>query len=95
LQLGFYGTTSRLGGLSISELAQEILSFHQRAFPELTVKKLENFGFVQYRPGGEYHMNSPELAKVLHKAIADKNYDHYEVYQKHLANRPITHYATC
>jgi len=90
LQLGFYGTTSRLGGLSISELAQEILSFHQRAFPELTVKKLENFGFVQYRPGGEYHMNSPELAKVLHKAIADKNYDHYEVYQKHLANRPIT-----
>ncbi len=90
LQLGFYGTTSRMGGLSIEELAQEVLSFHQRAFPELTVKKLENFGFVQYRPGGEYHMNSPELAKMLHKAIADQNYDHYDVYQKHLANRPIT-----
>ncbi len=90
LSVGFYGTTSRLGGLSISELAQEVLSFHQRAFPELTVKKLENFGFVQYRPGGEYHMNSPELAKMLHKAIADQKYDHYEVYQKHLAARPVT-----
>ncbi|WNN91925.1 glutamate synthase large subunit [Gloeocapsopsis dulcis] len=91
LELGFRGTTSRLGGLSTSELAQEVLSFHQRAFPELTVKKLENFGFVQYRPGGEYHMNSPELAKALHKAIADqKNYDHYEVYRQLLEHRPVT-----
>jgi len=91
LDLGFYGTTSRVGGLSISELAQEVLSFHQRAFPQLTVKKLENFGFVQYRPGGEYHMNSPEMAKALHKAVADqKNYDHYEVYRKHRESRPVT-----
>jgi glutamate synthase (ferredoxin) len=91
LDLGFYGTTSRLGGLSISELATEVLSFHQRAFPELTVKKLENFGFVQYRPGGEYHMNSPELAKSLHKAIAaPQNYDHYQVYKQHLQVRPVT-----
>ncbi len=90
LSLGFYGTTSRLGGLSVCELAQEVLSFHQRAFPELTVKKLENFGFVQYRPGGEYHSNSPELAKVLHKAVTAKQYDHYEAYQKHLENKPVT-----
>jgi len=91
VELGFYGTTSRVGGLSISELAQEVLSFHQRAFPQLTVKKLENFGFVQYRPGGEYHMNSPEMAKALHKAVADqKNYDHYEVYRKHRESRPVT-----
>lgn len=91
LKLGFYGTTSRVGGLSISELATEVLSFHQRAFPELTVKKLENFGFVQYRPGGEYHMNSPEMSKALHKAVAaQKNYDHYEVYKQHLQGRPVT-----
>jgi glutamate synthase (ferredoxin) len=69
LQLGFKGTTSRVGGLSIDELAQEVLSFHSKAFPELSIKKLENLGFVQYRPGGEYHMNSPELAKALHKAV--------------------------
>ncbi|BAZ29056.1 glutamate synthase (ferredoxin) [Cylindrospermum sp. NIES-4074] len=90
LALGFRGTTSRIGGLSISELAQEVLSFHSKAFPELTAKKLENFGFVQYRPGGEYHMNSPELAKALHKAVDGKKYDHYEVYQQHLKGRPVT-----
>lgn len=90
IELGFRGTTSRIGGLSISELADEVLSFHVKAFPELTTKKLENLGFVQYRPGGEYHMNSPEMVKALHKALDGKNYDHYEVYKKHLQGRPVT-----
>ncbi|WP_226573490.1 glutamate synthase-related protein [Microseira wollei] len=70
LNLGFKGTASRVGGLTVSELASEVLSFHQKAFPELTLKKLENFGFVAYRPGGEYHMNSPEMSKALHKAVS-------------------------
>jgi glutamate synthase (ferredoxin) len=90
LHLGFSGTTSRLGGLSLAELAQEVMSFHSRAFPELSLKKLENFGFVQFRPGGEYHMNSPEMAKHLHKAVADKTYDHYQLYQNYLQQRPLT-----
>ncbi|OUL32513.1 glutamate synthase large subunit [Nostoc sp. T09] len=90
LELGFQGTASRIGGLSVSELATEILSFHHKAFPELTTKKLENLGFVQYRRGGEYHMNSPELAKALHKAVDGKQYDHYEVYKQHLQGRPVT-----
>ncbi|HTL89097.1 MAG TPA: glutamate synthase large subunit, partial [Leptolyngbya sp.] len=90
LNIGFFGTASRLGGLTIAELAQEILSFHRRAFPGLNAKKLENYGFVQYRPGGEYHMNSPELAKHLHQAVRTNRFDHYDLYQKHLANRPLT-----
>jgi len=90
LALGFTGTTSRLRGLSVRELAEEVMAFHKRAFPELTVKKLENFGFVQYRVGLEYHMNSPEMAKALHKAVTGSEYDHYEVYKRHLAERPVT-----
>ncbi len=90
LELGFNGTTSRIGGISVGELAQEVLAFHSKAFPELTTKKLENLGFVKYRPNGEYHMNSPELAKALHKAVDGKKYDHYEVYKKYLQNRPLT-----
>ncbi|WP_414542006.1 glutamate synthase large subunit [Nostoc sp. CCY0012] len=90
LELGFRGTTSRIGGLSVSELAQEVLSFHSKAFPELTAKKLENLGFVNYRPHGEYHMNNPELAKALHKAVDGKQYNHYEVYKQHLQGRPVT-----
>ncbi len=73
LDLGFKGTVSRIGGLSVAELANEVMSFHSQAFPELHLKKLENYGFVQYRRGGEYHMNSPEMAKALHKAVTTFN----------------------
>jgi glutamate synthase (ferredoxin) len=91
LELAFAGTTSRLGGLSVAELAQEVISFHQRAFPELTSKKLENYGFINAKPRGEYHMNSPESSKALHKAVADgKNYDHYKLYQQLFEQRPPT-----
>lgn len=81
LRLGFAGTASRLGGLSVAELAQEVVSFHGKAFPVIG-KKLENYGFVNSRPRGEYHMNSPEMSKALHKALASGSYDHYQLYQK-------------
>ncbi|MBD3880876.1 glutamate synthase subunit alpha [Phormidium tenue FACHB-886] len=90
LNLAFTGTASRLGGISVADLAQEVLTLHSRAFPGLTTKKLENFGFFNYKPGGEHHMNSPEMAKHLHKAVADKNFDHYTLYQKYMEGRPMT-----
>ena len=70
IELAFKGTTSRVGGLNLAEVANEIISFHYKAFPELEAKKLENYGYVNYKKGGEYHMNSPEMAKSLHKAVA-------------------------
>jgi len=88
-EIAFKGSVSRLGGLSISELAQETMSFHQKAFPELTRKRLENMGFVQSRPSGEYHMNNPAMTKLLHKAVETQQYDHYEVYREQLSGRPV------
>jgi glutamate synthase (ferredoxin) len=90
LKLGFYGTASRLGGLSVAELAQEVISFHTKAFPELSGKKLENYGFINSRPRGEYHMNSPEMSKALHKALASGSYDHYQLYQQLFEQRQPT-----
>jgi glutamate synthase (ferredoxin) len=90
IDLAFAGTTSRLGGLTVAELAQEVIAFHHKAFPELLDHKLENYGFVKYKKGGEYHMNSPEMSKALHKAVESKDYDHYELYKQHLHGRPAT-----
>ncbi|MEO1396313.1 MAG: glutamate synthase large subunit [Cyanobacteria bacterium J06634_5] len=87
--LAFKGSVSRLGGLSIDELAQETMTFHEKAFPELTRKRLDNMGFVQSRPSGEYHMNNPAMTKLLHKAVESKQYDHYEIYREQLKGRPI------
>ncbi|MFN9629625.1 MAG: glutamate synthase-related protein [Cyanobacteriota bacterium] len=91
IDLAFKGTTSRIAGLSLADLASETLAFHSKAFPELNRSKLEFMGFVQYRTGGEFHMNSPEMAKVLHAAVAaGPGYDHFATYKKLLEGRPLT-----
>ncbi|WP_204139764.1 glutamate synthase-related protein [Halomicronema sp. CCY15110] len=90
LETAFRGTTSRLGGLTLADLAQETNIFHQKAFPELSGKRLENMGFVKAMPKGEYHMNTPALTKALHKALESKEYDHYEVYKAQLEGRTPT-----
>ncbi len=101
LETGFCGTASRLGGLSLADLAREVVSFHAEAFPLIHAKKLENMGFVQYRPGAEYHMNSPEMTKALHKAVQAvgnqgtpksplPNANFYELYRQQLESRPAT-----
>ena len=87
----FRGTTSRVAGLTFAELASETLAFHSKAFPELSRSKLEFMGFVQYRTGAEYHLNSPEMAKVLHKTLAQgPGYDHFTTYRQLLEQRPPT-----
>ncbi|KAK1318567.1 hypothetical protein QJS10_CPB04g00347 [Acorus calamus] len=89
VDLAFCGSVSKIGGLSLDELARETLSFWVKAFSEDTAKRLENFGFIQFRQGGEYHGNNPEMSKLLHKAVRQRNESAYSVYQQHLANRPV------
>jgi glutamate synthase (ferredoxin) len=91
IDLAFTGTTSRVAGLSLADLASETLAFHSKAYPELNRTKLEFMGFVQYRTGGEFHLNSPEMAKALHAAVeAGPGYDHFATYKTLLENRPVT-----
>ncbi|MFM9072396.1 MAG: glutamate synthase-related protein, partial [Cyanobium sp.] len=91
IDVAFRGTTSRIAGLTLTDLASESLAFHAKAFPELNRSKLEFMGFVQYRTGGEFHMNSPEMAKALHAAVAaGPGYDHFNTYKKLMEGRPLT-----
>ncbi len=91
IDIAFKGTTSRIAGLSLLELANETLSFHTKAFPELDRSKLEFLGFVKYRSSGEYHLNNPEMSKILHAAVKEgPGYDHFSTYQNLLENRPAT-----
>jgi glutamate synthase (ferredoxin) len=90
LELGFLGTPSRIGGLSVEELAQETVCVHQQAFPELTIEKLHNFGFLRFRRGGEYHLNNPEVAKTLRRACVEGRADLYARFCELLSSRPCT-----
>ena len=90
IELAFAGTPSRIGGLSVEELAQETVWIHQQAFPELTAEKLQDYGFVRYRPRGEYHLNNPEAAKTLRRACVEGLPDLYRSYSEKQAQRPPT-----
>ncbi|MEO0853864.1 MAG: glutamate synthase central domain-containing protein, partial [Cyanobacteria bacterium J06648_11] len=90
VDLAFRGTVSRVGGLTLSDLANEVLTFHQQAFPELQARKLFNYGFIQSRRKGEFHINSPEMSKLLHQAIKSGEPDHYDLYKRYIGDRPPT-----
>lgn len=40
-----------------------------QGFPEKDIKKLEDYGFIQSRPKGEFHVNNQQMSKLLHKAV--------------------------
>ncbi|NLE22186.1 MAG: glutamate synthase subunit alpha [Actinobacteria bacterium] len=90
IDLAFAGTPSRIGGLSVEELARETVWIHQQAFPELTPEKLQDYGFVRYRPRGEYHLNNPDAAKTLRRACVEGLPDLYRAYSEKLRRRPPT-----
>nr|YP_009394913.1 glutamate synthase [Polysiphonia stricta]ARW63475.1 glutamate synthase [Polysiphonia stricta] len=90
VDLSFLNTTSRLGGINSAEFFQQTLSRYILAFiPELP-KKLTNLGFVQYRPGAEYHVNNPEMSKTIHKAVRNSDSTLYDKYKLLLENRHPT-----
>jgi glutamate synthase (ferredoxin) len=90
IDLGFPGTVSRVGGLNAADLANEVISCHASAFPETPLKALENYGFIKYFTGREYHHNSPPLTKMLHKALREKDLDTYKLFQESLKTAPLS-----
>jgi len=90
IDLSFRGTTSRIGGMDLIELSREVQNTYNAAFFLDSPKKLTNLGYVQYRPGAEYHVNNPEMSKTLHKAVRSQDPALYSKYKSLLENRPPT-----
>ena len=86
----FIATTSRIGGMSLNELADQTISRYNSAFAKSLPKKLPNLGYVQYRPSAEYHVNNPEMSKTLHKAVRNNDSKLYNKYKVLLNDRPPT-----
>lgn len=54
-----------LYNLLFIQLARETLSFWVKAFSEDTAKRLENFGFIQFRQGGIYLLLHACISKPI------------------------------
>jgi glutamate synthase (ferredoxin) len=96
INTAFKGTVSRIGGLTLDEVAGETHMFIQSAFPGEAeeMAKVEARGMFQVKPGLEYHGNNQEMSKLLHKAVGlggdEKNDEFWSAYQAHRNDRPFT-----
>jgi len=80
----FTGTTSRLGGIGLDQIAEEVRLRHARAYPanvtDRAHRRLTVGGEYQWRREGEVHLFNPETVFLLQHATRDRR---YEVFQRY------------
>ena len=80
----FTGTTSKLGGIGVDEVAKEVALRHAKAYPdrptERAHRELEVGGEYQWRREGEHHLFNPETVFKLQHATRTKRYDIFKEY---------------
>jgi glutamate synthase (NADPH) large chain len=78
----FTGTASRVGGIGLDVVAEEVQRRHARAFPERPVSppELDWGGEYQWRRDGEFHQVNPETIAKLQHATRSGDYAIYKEY---------------
>jgi glutamate synthase (ferredoxin) len=71
LRVAFDGTPSVIGGVGFQSVAEDVLAWHRKGFPEGAARmlKLETWGLFKPRRGGEVHEWSPQVVHAL-QAVA-------------------------
>ncbi|MCK5666895.1 MAG: glutamate synthase subunit alpha, partial [Thiotrichaceae bacterium] len=82
IDLYFTGTISRIGGLTIDDIAKEILIRHRAAYPEreIPIKQLESGGIFQWKPKGEKHLFNPKTISLLQSSTRENDYNKFKEY---------------
>ena len=78
----FPGTASRIEGVDLAVIADEVKARHLHAFPERQVngKTLPEGGRYQWREDGEPHLFNPNTIHNLQTAVRANRYDLYQQY---------------
>jgi len=80
----FTGTSSKLGGVGLDVLAEEVAVRHRRAHPENPTdrvhRRLEVGGEYAYRREGELHLFTPETVFLLQHATKTRRDEAYRAY---------------
>ncbi len=80
----FTGTVSRIGGLTLDNIAKESLVKHKLAFPEVPVPnpRLEVGGVYQWKLRGEEHLFNPQTIHLLQHATRKNDYSLFKKYSR-------------
>ncbi|MFN8051337.1 MAG: glutamate synthase large subunit [Acidimicrobiales bacterium] len=93
----FTGTVSRLGGVELDTVAEEVRRRHAKAYPdrpeEVAHRDIEYGGEYQWRREGEYHLFNPKTVFKLQHATRTGQYEVFKEYTS-LVNDQSEHLAT-
>ncbi len=80
----FTWTPSRVGGIGLDVIAQEVLMRHRAAYPDRQVNghMLPVGGLYQWRSSGENHLFTPESIHALQKAVRQNSRPDFTAYSK-------------
>ena len=82
----FCGTVSRLGGIGMDELAEEVRRRHASAYPMRPTSRehrgLDSGGEYQWRREGEYHLFNPRTVFKLQHATRSGQYEVFKEYTR-------------
>jgi len=78
----FTGTSSRIGGIGLKEIARETLLRHEAAcdVPQLGPLDIDFGGEYHYRTDGERHLWNPQTVTCLQQACRTQNAEAYQKY---------------
>ncbi|HIJ94942.1 MAG TPA: glutamate synthase large subunit [Desulfuromonadales bacterium] len=78
----FTWTPSRIGGMDINGIADELMTRHQRAYPQRVAPEtaLPTGGVYQWRKEGEEHQYNPLTITSLQKATRNADYSEFKVF---------------
>ena len=76
----FEGTVSRIGGIGLEEIAEEVLIPHRRAYTEDVHSMILTEGVYSFRKNGEQHAWNPETVGLLQWSTRKNDYAKYKEY---------------
>jgi glutamate synthase (NADPH) large chain len=76
----FGGTISRIGGIGINEIAEEVLIPHRKAFVQEQQPEILTEGVYAYRKYGEHHAWNPESISLLQWSTNSGDYNKFKEY---------------
>ena len=81
----FSGTVSRIGGITLDDIAKQTDEQHSKAFDQLglaTDLSLSSIGRHKMRSGGEKHRYNPQTIHLLQQSTREGNYEKFKEYTK-------------
>jgi len=76
----FEGTTSKIGGITLDDIARDAIMMHKQGFGTDDLKDPVNNGVYSWRKNGELHAWNPETISRLQIATKTGSYEKYKEY---------------